>query len=164
MAFLPRIITQSPTTTIPLFLVPAFARSATITAPTSFARSYASKSTNETEKKQKPNWALHARPKIDRNKKRGVSAIRRTGPRSTRGLWKYPLPVPVARDHKTTAPHYENSEDHGLWGFFDKSRQAMIVPEEESSHGKEDCLKTIQNTTMADRNSQAALGRTRNCP
>lgn len=65
-----------------------------------------------------------------------MSAIRRTGPRSTRGLWKYPLPVPVARDYKGTSPEYAESVDHGLWGFFDASKQALIESDAELSHGR----------------------------
>ncbi|KIW81000.1 hypothetical protein Z517_04023 [Fonsecaea pedrosoi CBS 271.37] len=150
MASIPRTIAGPPSVTrIPLFLAPAFARPSTITATSStpIIRSYA---TQKEEKKSHTNWALHARPKIDRNKKRGVSAIRRTGPRSMRGLWKYPLPVPVARDHRGTAAEYAESADHGLWGFFDKSKQALLAPDDESSHGRAWTYKELSVKSFED--------------
>ncbi|EXJ81064.1 hypothetical protein A1O3_07352 [Capronia epimyces CBS 606.96] len=123
MASLARSFTPaSAPTSVPLFLAPAFSRPQPIAALASQSRSYAAR--------------LDRRPKKDKNKQRGVSAIRRTGPRSTRGLWQHPLPVPVARDHRTTAAEYAGSEDHGLWGFFDQKRQSMLPPDEESSHGR----------------------------
>ncbi|KIX93583.1 uncharacterized protein Z520_10761 [Fonsecaea multimorphosa CBS 102226] len=151
MASLSRTIAGTPSvTSIPLFLAPAFARppttAATLSTPT--LRSYATK---KAEKKTgHTNWALHARPKIDRNKKRGVSAIKRTGPRSMRGLWKYPLPVPVARDHRGTAADYADSDDHGLWGFFDKSKQALLPPDDESSHGRAWTYKELSAKSFED--------------
>ncbi|ETI27425.1 hypothetical protein G647_09615 [Cladophialophora carrionii CBS 160.54] len=131
MASLTRsFLTPSHSTSVPLFLAPAFAR------PFPISISATAQFSTSTPNQRKPNWALKARPKIDRNKKRGVSAIRRTGPRSTRGLWNYPLPVPVARDHRGTNPEYVEAQDHGLWGFFDQSKQALLDPEQESSHGR----------------------------
>ncbi|OQV06839.1 hypothetical protein CLAIMM_11357 [Cladophialophora immunda] len=123
----------------------ALATAVTLSTPS--LRSYATK---KDEKKSHTNWALHARPKIDRNKKRGVSAIRRTGPRSTRGLWKYPLPVPVARDHRGTAAEYAESADHGLWGFFDKSKQSLLPPDDESSHGRAWTYKELSVKSFED--------------
>jgi hypothetical protein len=129
---------------IPLFLAPAFARPAvTVTQASNFSTSTAHPRASAVQKQAKikaktsgkPNWAPQARPKIDKNKKRGVSAIRRTGPRSTRGLWEYPLPVPVAREQTELSVDYPESQDHGLWGFFDTSRQALLQPEEEVNHG-----------------------------
>jgi hypothetical protein len=80
---------------------------------------------------------------MDKNKKRGVSAIRSTGPRSTRGLWEYPLPVPVAREAQDLDLHYPDAANHGLWGFFDESKKAMLEPEEEIEHGKLRCPGSI---------------------
>lgn len=127
-------------TTIPIFLAPAFARPArpSSLAPALFSRSYASKP-----------QSLSQRPKKDNNKQRGVSAIRRTGPRVMRGLWQYPLPEPVARDHRGTTPEYEDVQNHGLWGFFNQDRKAMIVPEEEASHGKLDSRTNLLWLTLS---------------
>jgi hypothetical protein len=146
MAYLARpLLPPSNTTTVPLFLAPAFARAVPVSIPstTHFSTSTPLCRASATRKQAglkaktegKPNWALQQRPKIDRNKQRGVSAIRRTGPRSMRGLWNHPLPVPVARDHKTIDTQYIDSHDHGLWGFFNRSRQALLEPEQVSSHG-----------------------------
>ncbi|KIV84656.1 hypothetical protein PV11_00429 [Exophiala sideris] len=119
-------------TTVPVFLAPAFARPQSGTSTALFSRSYASKSKPEEKRPQ----SLAQRPRKDANKQRGVSAIRRTGPRVTQGLWQYPLPVPVARDQKGISPEYQGSENHGLWGFFNKDKRAILPPEEESSHGR----------------------------
>jgi hypothetical protein len=136
----------SSVTVIPLFLAPAFARTCPFlqSKPAQFSTTAYQLRASATRKQAglklktqgKPNWSLDHRPKIDRSKKRGVSAIHRTGPRSTRGLWKYPLPVPVARDHQTKKLEYEGSHDHGLWDFFDQNRLAMQEPTEVANHGR----------------------------
>ncbi|KIX02638.1 uncharacterized protein Z518_08580 [Rhinocladiella mackenziei CBS 650.93] len=137
MASLSRTFSHPSTTTVPVFLAPAFARPTTVAATASCSRTYASKPHSQ-------------RPIGDRNKQRGVSAIRRTGPRNMRGLWKYTLPVPVARDHRTTDPEYLDTKNHGLWGFFNEARQPMMPPDEESSHGRpwtyqELCAKSFED-------------------
>jgi large subunit ribosomal protein L47 len=37
---------------------------------------------------------------------------------------------------KTTGVKYEGSENHGLWGFFDKNREALMDPVKETEHGR----------------------------
>ncbi|KAJ9609849.1 54S ribosomal protein L4 mitochondrial [Cladophialophora chaetospira] len=161
MASLGRPLFATPSTAnIPLFLAPAFARpppssfrhTAQFSTSTPLLRASATRKQAgiEAATSGKPNWSLKARPKIDRNKERGVSAIRRTGPRSTRGLWKYPLPVPVARDQRGIAAEYPDTQDHGLWGFFDESRQAMLEPDEESSHGRAWEYKELAGKSFED--------------
>jgi hypothetical protein len=76
-----------------------------------------------------------------------------------RGLWQHPLPEPVARDQRGIIPDYEESQDHGLWGFFSKDKQPMIVPEEESSHGTFNYVNR-GIPAMTD-NSQVGLGLTK---
>ena len=70
----------------------------------------------------------------EKNKIRGVSAIRRTGPRVPLSVAKYTLPEPVwnppGRDAFTTR------EDHGLWGFFNEKRTSMTLPEDLDAHGR----------------------------
>ena len=61
--------------------------------------------------------------------------MRGTGPLVNRGLWKYPLPEPVARGRVPKQTDYEDTADHGLWGFFHEDRKALVPPEDESSHG-----------------------------
>lgn len=115
-------------TSVPVFLAPAFARPA---APTAiFSRTYASK-----PKRNKAHQIGQAAGG-EKNKQRGVSAIRRTGPRTTQGLWMHPLPVPVARDHRGTDAQYAGSDNHGLWGFFNAEKKPMLPPDVESSHGR----------------------------
>jgi len=67
-----------------------------------------------------------------------------------RGLWKHPLPVPVARDHRTTDTEYVDSHDHGLWGFFHQSRQALLEPEQVSSHGRAWGYKELSYKSFED--------------
>lgn len=156
MASLTRsFLRPSMTNTIPLFLVPAFANASPVAAGQTahFSTSTSLLGGPSAKRKQayirsktmgRPNWTPTARPKIEKNKKRGVSAIRRTGPRSMRGLWKHALPEPVARDYRGLTPDYTESHDHGLWGFFDAKRQPMLEPDEESSHGMFE-LQQLQN-------------------
>ena len=68
----------------------------------------------------------------DKNKARGVSAIRRTGPRVPLGVSKYPLPKPVPQDK---IPPRTSSPDHGLWGFFPPNREALSTPEYDMAYG-----------------------------
>lgn len=62
----------------------------------------------------------------DMNRTRGVSAIHRTGPRFKLSASRYPLPKPVSPD---ALPPRPKNPDHGLWGFFPPSREALSVPE-----------------------------------
>ena len=69
----------------------------------------------------------------DRNPNRGVSAIHRTGPRFKLSISDRPLPTPVPRkdmEKRATNPN------HGLWGFFPSSRQALSTPEDDSAFGE----------------------------
>ena len=68
----------------------------------------------------------------DLNKRRGVSAIHRTGPRQPLGVSIYPLPKPVPKDQ--IEPR-QTSPDHPLWGFFPPGREALSTPEYDSSCG-----------------------------
>jgi hypothetical protein len=74
--------------------------------------------------------------KKDNNSNRGVSAVRRTGPRPRQTLsvmqkdfakQKLPKPVPIVE--KITG-----TPDHGLWDFF-KDKQLLQTPVQEQSHG-----------------------------
>ena len=67
-------------------------------------------------------------------KQRGVSAIRRTGPRVPLSVHKYELPRPVLDPE--ARKDFKFNPDHGLWGFFNKARTAISAPEEEIAHGK----------------------------
>ena len=69
----------------------------------------------------------------DGNRKRGVSALRRTGPRYPRSISKEPLPQPIldpARRSKVQV-----NEKHGLWEFFDNGKNPFEKPEVVAAHG-----------------------------
>jgi large subunit ribosomal protein L47 len=70
----------------------------------------------------------------EKNKSRGVSAIRRTGPRVPLSVSKYTLPEPVWNPPGRQA--FKTREDHGLWGFFNEERTAMTPPEDLDAHGR----------------------------
>lgn len=61
--------------------------------------------------------------------------MRGTGPMVNRGLWRYSLPEPVARTREPKQTDYENTDNHGLWGFFHADKKAMLEPIAEASHG-----------------------------
>ena len=67
------------------------------------------------------------------NPDRGVSALRRTGPRFAFGMSKYPLPQPVLDPLKRS--EIKVDEKHGLWGFFNQYRQLLTQPRDEIEHG-----------------------------
>ena len=73
-------------------------------------------------------------PNSDRSKKRGVSALRRTGPRWPTAVSKEPLPRPVLNPAKRSK--IKVNENHGLWAFFDKDRKAFEAPETVAEHGE----------------------------
>jgi len=68
----------------------------------------------------------------DLNRRRGVSAIHRSGPRQKLSVSKYPLPQPAAHEQQEKRP---SNPDHGLWGFFGPDKQAILTPEDEYAHG-----------------------------
>ena len=70
----------------------------------------------------------------EKNKSRGVSAIRRTGPRVPLPIAKYELPRPVL--DPPARKEFKTNPNHGLWGFFNADKTAMLSPEEELAHGR----------------------------
>jgi len=73
-------------------------------------------------------------PRRDKNKSRGVSAIRMTGPKHKLAAMKYPLPQPVL--NPTRRSKAATNDNHGLWQFFPDSKMAMATPEEEFAFGE----------------------------
>lgn len=116
---------------IPIFLLPAFAQSIIIRGASSSPSSSKQFTTSAARATNIPPRSGEA------NKKRGESAIRRTGPRTTRGRWSFPLPEPVSRTRTPKVNEYEGASVHGLWGFFNEERKSMIPPEDEASHGEQ---------------------------
>ena len=84
----------------------------------------------------------------DRNKNRGISALRRTGPRKRQvfTVERKDLPEPVF--DKARKSKVEVDPEHGLWQFFNKKRQIFATPEEDAAHGKEDRYHNIADTKM----------------
>ena len=69
----------------------------------------------------------------DRSRSRGVSALRRTGPRQPLSVSKDPLPRPVLDPSRRSKVQVD--ENHGLWQFFDQERTALNTPEQDNAHG-----------------------------
>jgi large subunit ribosomal protein L47 len=83
-----------------------------------------------------------------KNKSRGVSAIRRTGPRVPLTISKYELPEPVW--DPPARKEFKTRDDHGLWGFFNKERTPMSSPEELHAHGRAWTYDELQNKIWQD--------------
>ena len=79
-----------------------------------------------------PNFKRKKR--IDGNPDRGISALRRTGPKRRLAMDQFPLPEPVMDVDKR--PALETDKDHGLWGFFNKDRTLLTEPLTEGQHGR----------------------------
>lgn len=72
-----------------------------------------------------------ARKTRDNNRLRGVSELRRTGPREPLSVSWEELPRPA--DYK---PDVKTDEDHGLWGFFAEKGKLINTPKEDQAHGR----------------------------
>ncbi|KAI9839269.1 MAG: hypothetical protein M1819_003263 [Sarea resinae] len=88
----------------------------------------------------------------DTNRNRGVSALRRTGPRHPLSVSKEPLPQPVALDpsKRSKVPVDEN---HGLWQFFGKARTALSTPEELFAFGRSWSVEELRGKSWEDLHS-----------
>ena len=85
----------------------------------------------------------------DRNPNRGVSAIRRTGPREPLSVSNLPLPQPMLDPSKRSKVQVD--ENHGLWQFFNRERTAISKPEDDYSHGRspDPQLRQMMRTVFA---------------
>ena len=113
---------------VPLFLAPAFLQSQPPLHKRSSRRDF-STSQHRCEKGK-----LLGQGSREKNKKRGVSAIRSTGPRVKSQVYKFPLPEPNLDPSRRA--EFKTNPNHGLWGFFNETRQAMIPAEDESAFGR----------------------------
>ena len=59
--------------------------------------------------------------------------MRRTGPKIFLGMSRMPLPQPVVNPERRSK--VETDPDHGLWGFFNRDKQALNKPTEDNAHG-----------------------------
>jgi large subunit ribosomal protein L47 len=64
-----------------------------------------------------------------------MSIIRSKGPMlgKIKSIKPHQLPVPVMDPSKRA--RVETSEDHGLWGFFNKEKEAITEPKDLNAHG-----------------------------
>ncbi|KAJ5363694.1 54S ribosomal protein L4 [Penicillium cataractarum] len=83
----------------------------------------------------------------DMNRTRGVSAIHRTGTRFNLSASKYPLPKPVSPDQMKARPATPN---HGLWGFFPPSHEALSTTEYDAAFGRPWSVQELRNKSWDD--------------
>jgi hypothetical protein len=88
-----------------------------------------------------------ARDNKDHNKKRGESAIRRTGTRWRLSMSDEPLPKPVPREQ---LPAIETDPDHGLWDFFYDRNRVVNTPEADSQHGRSWTVEELRHKSWDD--------------
>jgi large subunit ribosomal protein L47 len=89
----------------------------------------------------------------DMNRERGVSTIRRTGPRNRNSLTvsRTPLPKPVLDPKKRSKVQVD--ENHGLWQFFHSKDKPMNTPEEDADHGREWSVEELRHKSWEDLHS-----------
>lgn len=86
-----------------------------------------------------------ARKTRDNNRLRGVSELRRTGPREPLSVSWEPLPRPA--NYK---PEAKADQDHGLWGFFTEKGKFMNTPAEEQAHGRSWRVEELRKKSWDD--------------
>jgi len=81
---------------------------------------------------------------------RGMSAIRSSGKlrNKIRSVTPETLPIPVMDPAKRA--QLETSEDHGLWGFFNRDKEAITKPSDLSDHGRAWTLKELRIKSWTD--------------
>ncbi|MCJ1331392.1 54S ribosomal protein L4 mitochondrial [Thelotrema lepadinum] len=88
------------------------------------------------------------RPHKSGNKKRGVSALRRTGPRIPLSVSSEPLPQPVLDPARRSK--IQVNEKHGLWDFFDKDKNPFEKPEVVAGHGRAWSVEELRHKSFED--------------
>lgn len=104
----------------PIFLAPLLA-----STPNNSAQRNAFSTTTPVNNRKKK--------RVDGNPHRGESALRRTGPKTFLEMSKMPLPQPVLNPERRSK--VETDPDHGLWGFFNRDKQALSTPTAGNAHG-----------------------------
>lgn len=84
----------------------------------------------------------------DYNRERGVSSIRRTGPRQALSVSKAPLPKPVL--DPALRSKVKVNPDHGLWEFFHSKEKPMNTPEEDNEHGRSWSVEELRHKSWED--------------
>lgn len=88
----------------------------------------------QARKPPKKGPAKRRRPNRDHNKQRGLSVMRRTGPRDTLSVSGLPLPRPVSpAEFKGVV---KTDPAHGLWDFFYERGRALNTPRDDRAHGR----------------------------
>ena len=88
--------------------------------------------------------SVRTRKKRDGNPHRGESALRRTGINYPTGMSMQPLPQPVLDPNRRSK--IEVDPNHGLWGFFNKKKEALTLPDKDSEFGMSAAATTIPHT------------------
>lgn len=86
-----------------------------------------------------------ARDNADHSRKRGESAIRRTGPRWKLSVSGEPLPRPVRE-----LPAAETDPAHGLWEFFQDRLTVAAAPLDDAKHGRGWMVEELRGKSWED--------------
>jgi len=82
------------------------------------------------------------------NRTRGVSALRRTGPKRHLEMSKVPLPEPVLDPAQKSQVVVD--EHHGLWAFFAKKDSPLMTPEDTARHGRAWVVEELRRKSWND--------------
>ena len=86
----------------------------------------------------------------DGNKKRGVSALRRTGLRKRQTLSVDPAKLPRPVLDPAMRSKVVVDDDHGLWQFFNPERTPFATPDYNISHGRGWTVNELRNKDFQD--------------
>ncbi|TQN68074.1 54S ribosomal protein L4 [Colletotrichum shisoi] len=89
--------------------------------------------------------AQSVRKTRDSNRLRGVSTMKRTGPREPLSVSWETLPKPA--NYK---PEVVVDPNHGLWGFFYGKNKLMQTPKEDQSHGRPWTVEELRKKDWED--------------
>ncbi|KAF2424487.1 MRP-L47-domain-containing protein [Tothia fuscella] len=85
----------------------------------------------------------------DNNRMRGLSAMRRSGLRGKKlSITPDQLPEPVFDPSKRSK--IETDPDHGLWGFFNKDRTLLSLPQDDTEHGRAWTVQELRRKSWED--------------
>lgn len=118
---------------------------------TQITAQYSSLVTAETSQKpekpkKKKGPGARKRPNRDMNRERGLSAMRRTGPRNPLSVG-FELPRPV---DPSEFPAIKTDPNHGLWEFFHEKGKALNTPQEDREHGRAWKVEELRRKSWED--------------